>query len=126
MAVLVLAKKGGDFAKLVAEYSEDNRSKEKAGEYVFPRGQFRDAPEFEAAAFSLPVNQVSELITSQYGFHIVKVAERIPAKKTEFAKVEDKIRDFLAQQEADKQMPAYLERVKKEAGVEILKAKPKP
>ena len=124
-SVLVLAKKGGDFAKLAQEYSEDNKSRDKGGEYIFPRGQFRDAIEFETVAFSLPVNQVSELITSQYGFHIVKVSEKLPAKKTELAKVEDKIKDFLAQQEADKQMPEYLERIKKEAGVEILAGKPK-
>ena len=124
-SVLVLAKKGGDFAKLAKEYSEDSRSKESGGEYLFPRGQFRDSPEFEAVAFALATNQVSDIVTTQYGYHIVKVSEKIAAKKTDLNKVEDKIKDYLAQVEADKQMPAYLERIKKEAGVEVL-TKPKP
>ena len=49
--ILKRARAGEDFAKLAKEYSEDPGSKDKGGEYTFPRGQM--VPEFEAAAFSL-------------------------------------------------------------------------
>ncbi|PAW83924.1 MAG: hypothetical protein B9S33_12840 [Pedosphaera sp. Tous-C6FEB] len=119
--LLKQARAGEDFGKLAKTYSQDPGSKERGGEYVFPRGQM--AVEFETAAFSMNPGQISDVVTTKFGYHIIKVLERIPAGKIEFAKIKDRIRDNLQQEEADKQLPAYLERVKKEAGVEILDAK---
>ncbi|MBI3743884.1 MAG: peptidylprolyl isomerase [Chloroflexi bacterium] len=122
--LMARARKGEDFAKLAREFSDDSPSKERGGEYIFPRGQM--VAEFEAAAFSLNTNQVSDLVTTKFGYHIIKLSEKIPAKKTPFAEAQDKIKDYLQQQEADKLLPAYLDKVKKEAGVEYLVEKPKP
>ncbi|MBM3876704.1 MAG: hypothetical protein FJ386_08310 [Verrucomicrobia bacterium] len=122
--LLERARKGEDFAKLVKDFSDDAPSKDKGGEYVFPRGMM--AAEFEAAAFTLGANQVSDLVTTKVGFHIIKVAERIPARKTAFDRVQENIREFLSQQEADKQLPAYVEKLKKAAGVEYLDERLKP
>ena len=83
--LLKRARAGEDFAKLAKEYSEDPGSKDKGGEYTFPRGQM--VPEFEAAAFSLNTNQVSDIVTTRFGYHIIKLSEKIPAQKVEFAKV---------------------------------------
>ncbi len=57
------------------------------------------------------------------GYHIIKLSEKIPAQKIEFAKAKDDIKEGLTQQELQKQFPAYLAKLKKEAGVEILDAK---
>jgi len=122
--LLERARKGEDFTKLVKDFSEDPGSKDRAGEYVFPRGMM--APEFEAAAFTLTTNQISEIVTTKVGFHIIKVTERIPAQKSAFASVQENIKEFLAQQEADKQLPGYVEKIKKEAGVEYLDERLKP
>ncbi len=122
--LLARARKGEDFAKLARDFSNDTPSKERGGEYIFPRGQM--VAEFEAAAFSLNTNQVSDLVTTKFGYHIIKLSEKIPAKKTPYAEVSDKIKDYLQQQEADKLLPAYLEKIKKEAGLEYLVEKPKP
>lgn len=119
--LLKRARAGEDFGKLAKEFSQDPGSKERGGEYVFGRGQM--AMEFETAAFGLQAGQLSDVVTTKYGFHIIKVLERNPARKLEFEKVKDRIRENLQQEEADKQMPAYLQRVKKEAGVEIIEAK---
>jgi peptidyl-prolyl cis-trans isomerase C len=119
--VLQEAKKGGDFAKLVEKYSDDPNSRSKGGEYTLARGQM--APEFEATAFSLPTDQISSIVTTQFGFHIIKMLEKIPAKTIEFEKVKERVRDHLAQLEADKQMPAYVDKLKQEAGVEVLQEK---
>jgi peptidyl-prolyl cis-trans isomerase C len=119
-ALLKRVRAGEDFGKLAKEFSQDPGSKERGGEYVFPRGQM--AVEFETAAFSMSVGQISDVVTTKFGYHIIKVLERNAAGKIEFAKVKERVRENLQQEEADKRLPAYLEAVKKEAGVEILDA----
>jgi peptidyl-prolyl cis-trans isomerase C len=119
--LLKRARAGEDFAKLAKEFSDDPGSKEKGGEYTFPRGQM--VPEFEAAAFSLKTNQVSDVVTTQFGYHIIKLNEKIPAKKVDYDKVSSDIKDYLKQQQTQKQLPDYISRLKKEAGTEILDEK---
>ena len=121
--VLTRAKAGEDFAKLAKEFSEDPGSKDQGGEYTFPRGQM--VPEFEAAAFTLKTNQVSDIVTTQFGYHIIKTYEKIPGQKMEFAKVEAQIRDRLQFMEVQKQLPDFLEKLKAEAYIEITGAKAK-
>jgi peptidyl-prolyl cis-trans isomerase C len=116
--VLKRARDGEDFAKLVKENTDDLTSKEKGGEYTFPRGQM--ASEFEVAAFSMGVNQISDVVTTKYGYHVIKVLEKLPPQKIPLEKASDKIKEFLIQRESDKLVPAYTEKAKKEAGVEIL------
>ena len=122
--ILKRARDGEDFAKLAKEFSEDPGSKDKGGEYTFPRGQM--VPEFEAAAFTLNTNQVSDIVTTQFGYHIIKMSEKIPAKKVELAKVSSDIKDYLKQQVTQKQLPDYVGKLKKDAGVQILDEKLKP
>ncbi len=119
--LLKRARAGEDFAKLAEKYSEDPGSKDKGGEYTFPRRQM--VPEFEAAAFSLQTNQVSDIITTRFGYHIIKLSEKIPARKVDFEKALPEIKDGLTQQALQKQLPEYMTKLEKEAGVEILDAK---
>ena len=65
---------GGDFAKLVKEYSDDPGSKESNGIYEGTPDQF--VPEFAKACRELPLNQISDPIKTDYGFHVVKVLDR--------------------------------------------------
>jgi peptidyl-prolyl cis-trans isomerase C len=119
--LLKRARAGEDFAKLAKEYSEDLASKDKGGEYTFPRGQM--VPEFEAAAFSLNTNQVSDIVTTRFGYHIIKLSEKIPAQKLGFDKVAERLKEDLTTQALQKQFPDYLAKLKKEAGVQILDEK---
>jgi len=120
---------GADFAALAKQYSEDPGSKDNGGELpAFPHGQM--VPEFEAAAFSLTNNQVSDVITSAYGYHIIKLLDKTPAKKlalTDKVPLSDvtiasRVKDFLTQQKTEKLAPAYLEKLRKAADVQILDA----
>lgn len=88
--ILKRARAGEDFTKLAKENSDDPAAKESGGEITFPRGNPRIPPEFEAAAFSLNTNQMSDLITTSFGYHIIKLYEKIPAKKEPFGGVETK------------------------------------
>lgn len=121
--VLQRARAGEEFAKLAKEFSEDPGSKDKGGEYTFPRGQM--VREFEAAAFSMKTNQISDLVTTEYGYHIIRLNEKIPARKVEYAKVENEIKERLQMMEIQKQLPDYLEKLKNEASVEIVGEKGK-
>ena len=112
------ARAGEDFSKLAKEYSEDPGSKDKGGEYIFPRGQM--VPEFEAAAFALGTNQVSDVVTTQFGYHVIKLSEKFPAAKVDFDKSASHIRDFLTQKKLQKEIPTYMAKLRKEANVEIL------
>ncbi len=121
--VLRRAKAGEDFAKLVKEFSDHTATKDKGGEIALTRQMSDVPPEFPAAAFSLGTNQISDLITTPVGFDIMKFLERVTAHKLEFAKVAGDIKDALRNQELDRQLPDYLDKLKKEAGVEILDEK---
>lgn len=113
---------GEDFTALVMEFSEDRGIKETRGEYTFSR-EAPFAEEFKGAAFSLQPGKISDLVTTAYGYHVIKLLERLPPQKIELDKVTADLKDFLLQQEVLKAMPAYFASLKKDAGVEIVNAK---
>jgi peptidyl-prolyl cis-trans isomerase C len=121
------ARKGEDFAKLIEEFSEDPAVKDNKGEFVFTRAKDdpRRAllPELEVAAFALKPGGISDVIKTEYGFHILKLMDVTPARKTPLADVSDKIREMLTNLELDKLLPEYFAKLKKDAGVEILDEK---
>ena len=125
--ILKRVRGGADFAALAKQYSEDPGSKDNGGELpAFPRGQM--VPEFEAAAFSLTNNQVSDIVTSAYGYHIIKLLDKTPAKKLALTDkmppsdttVANRIKDYLTQQKSEKLAPPYLEKLKQADDVQIL------
>ncbi len=118
---------GEDFSKLASEFSEDPGSKSKGGELPpFPRGQM--AAEFEAAAFSLPTNTISDVVTTMWGFHIIKVLDKTPAKKETLdstvdethTTVRDNLKEALTRQKLAKLAPAYIAKLKTEYNVEVV------
>ena len=119
--ILKRAQAGEDFATLATQYSEDPGSKDKGGELP-PFGHGEMVPQFEAAAFSMKTNTISDVVTTDYGFHIIKLLDITPAQKVDYAKVTDKIKDYLVQQKTEKLAPAYLANLSKAADVEILDA----
>jgi peptidyl-prolyl cis-trans isomerase C len=112
------AEKGEDFAALVKQYSDDPGSKNKGGDYTFRRGQMQ--PAFESAAFSMKVNQISDPVETPFGYHIIKLLDIIPASTIDYPKAESDIHDYLVEQEAEKALPAYLDKLKAGADVKIL------
>ncbi|MBN1641861.1 MAG: peptidylprolyl isomerase [Anaerolineae bacterium] len=77
-ALLSELESGADFAAVAREHSLDPSTKESGGDLgFFPRGTLV-VPEVEDVAFSLPVGQVSNVVQSAMGYHIIQVVERVP------------------------------------------------
>jgi peptidyl-prolyl cis-trans isomerase D len=97
--VLNKAKHGGNFADLAKQNSEDT-TKDKGGDLGWiVRGQ--TVPEFEAAAFSLPKGSISDLVKTQYGFHIIQVIDRESARTQTLDEVKASIVNQLQQEKAE-------------------------
>ncbi len=98
--VLKKAKSGANFGDLAKQYSEDT-SKDRGGDLDWiVRGQ--TVPEFEQAAFSLPIGSVSDLVKTQYGFHIVKVIDRQAARTQALDEVFPQILGTLQEDQAQR------------------------
>ena len=94
---------GADFGALATRFSEDEASKAKAGDLdFFGRGQM--VGEFENAAFALQPNQISDLVKSQFGFHIIRLTEKRAASTRTLDEVRAQIQDQLAWQKTDQQI----------------------
>lgn len=96
---------GADFAKLATQYSEDEGSKDKGGEYDF-FGKGTMVKEFEDAAWALKKDEITGLVKTQFGYHIIKLLEKREANIKPLAQVkpqiDDQIRWGKAQAEAQK------------------------
>src|SRR5258708_6279191 len=90
-------KAGGSFADLAKKYSEDPGSAKEGGSLGWI-GKGRTVPEFEKAAFSLPKGQMSDLVKSSYGFHIIRVDDKQDAHMKTLDEVKDQIEPILKQQ----------------------------
>lgn len=92
---------GEDFAKLAKEESEDPGSKNKGGDLgLFSRGMMVES--FSNAAFALKLNQVSDVVESPFGFHIIKKLEEKPKEEKKLDEVSGEIAQILMHDEAQK------------------------
>ncbi len=82
-----------DFAELAKQYSKDPQASPGGDVGWFPR-KWVFEESFSRAAFSLQVGQISEIVETEFGYHLIKVTDRKPGEKSEFAKVKEAVRDF--------------------------------
>ena len=97
--VLEEAKAGKDFARLAQRHSEDGSAANGGDLGFFGRG--RMVPEFERAAFGLDKGEISNLVTTQFGFHIIKVLEKQVARTQAFEEVESLIKSSITSEKAE-------------------------
>ncbi len=109
-------KDGGDFAALAKEYSEGPSSARGGDLGYFRRGQM--VKPFEEAAFSMKPNEVSDLIETRFGYHLIKVYDKKPEQTLAYADVKDKIAQRLKQEKVQKDATQYVENLTKGAEVE--------
>ncbi len=110
-SILDRIRKGEDFAKLAQENSDDPGSKANGGDMpFFSKGEM--VPEFDQAAFSMNPGQISELVETQYGYHIIRVEEKRTAALDE--KTREKIKGKLEQEAFEKKIDEIVSKAKLE------------
>ncbi len=109
---------GEDFAKLAKENSDDPGSASKGGDLgYFGKGEM--VPEFEEAAFSLKKDEVSEIVKSEYGYHIIKLTDKNQGQ-TPFEEVKGDIIQILKEQALTKNIENIISKAKIEKKTDIL------
>jgi peptidyl-prolyl cis-trans isomerase C len=114
--VLTKVKAGEDFAKLAAESSDDPGTKSKGGELgLFSKGSM--VPAFEQVAFSLKPGEVSELVETEFGFHVIKVDEKKEAVAEPFETIKEKVTKQVLREKQEAKVTEFVEQALKKAKV---------
>ena len=108
---LAKVKAGEDFATVAKEYSEDSSASSGGELGTFGRGKM--VTEFENAAFAMKAGEISDIVETEYGYHIIKVTDRVDKQET-YDDVKDKIKSTLASEKYTE----YVEKLKKDSTIE--------
>jgi peptidyl-prolyl cis-trans isomerase C len=106
---------GGDFAAIAGEKSDCPSSKQGGNLGTFARGQM--VPEFETAAFSQEIGAVGDVVETQFGYHLIKVADRQQAGIRPLAEVKDRLQEYLNGKNKQEALLAYIEELKAKADI---------
>lgn len=109
---------GADFATLAKENSTCPSSQKGGDLGYFGKGQM--VPSFEQAAFALKPGEISDVVETQFGYHIIKVLDSKKASTVDFKEVKNRIEDYLKNQKISAGVAKYIEDARKAAKVEIL------
>ena len=118
-AILKDLKGGKDFAATAKENSQDPGSAVNGGDLgFFEKGQM--VPPFEQAAFALNAGDMSDLVETQFGYHIIKVAEKQTQRVVPLDEAKPQIEQYLSQQSRQAETQAFVDALKAKAKIEIL------
>jgi parvulin-like peptidyl-prolyl isomerase len=110
---------GADFAQLAAEHSECPSGKSTGGSLGwFSRGMM--VPEFDNAVFSMSLEELSEIVETQFGYHIIKKLGQEEPAPAEFEEVAEKVRDFLRHARRGSALSEHVAELRSNAQVEIV------
>jgi peptidyl-prolyl cis-trans isomerase C len=111
-----ILEEGKDFAALARQYSDDKASREAGGEITVALGQTVAA--FEEAALRLGPGMVSEVVETKFGYHIIRMIERMPARTITYDEVEERIDQYLKQEKLKEEIESQVDILRAEATVE--------
>jgi peptidyl-prolyl cis-trans isomerase D len=111
--ILKQARAGADFAELAKKYSQDESNAKNGGDLdYFPKG--RMVAEFDQVAFAMEPGQISDVVKTQFGYHVIKLVEKKPAVVRQLAEVRTQIADQLAYERAQAQAANLAQTLEKE------------
>ena len=109
-------KKGEDFAALAKEISECPSSAKGGNLGYFGRGQM--VKPFEDTAFALKVGEVSDIVETRFGYHLIKTAEKKAEKIVAYKDVKDRLEEYLKNEKKNKEVSLYSQKLKENAKIE--------
>ncbi|MCK8815980.1 peptidylprolyl isomerase [Natroniella sulfidigena] len=115
--VLELVNEGRDFAELAEEYSEGPSAQQGGDLGSFGQGEM--VPEFEDAAFALEVGEISDLVKSEFGYHIIKVTDRYEVSDEEIAERREELIDEMLAEKQRKTLDDLVAELKEDAEIEV-------
>jgi peptidyl-prolyl cis-trans isomerase C len=117
--ILEQARGGADFAELARAHSEDSATAANGGDTgFFHRGQM--VPTFEEAAFALREGEVSDLVETPFGVHIIRLEERKEARLLPLEEIREELRDHVRWERMEAAVERELTRLRAEADIAIL------
>ena len=108
--------KGGDFSVLAKESSQDPSSAEGGDLGYFSRGQM--VKPFEDAAFALEIGKVSNIVMTDFGYHLIKVTDKKPETVIPYQEVKTSLENYLKQKKVQEEVNAYINKLKEKAKIE--------
>jgi peptidyl-prolyl cis-trans isomerase SurA len=108
---------GADFAEMAKGHSQDPSAAKGGDLGVIRRGEV--LPNFERVLFAMKDGEVSDVVRTRAGFHIIKLIRRLPRKAKPFQKVESEIRNQIFQEKANGRFTRWMEDLKKKAYIEV-------
>ncbi|MBU4420482.1 MAG: peptidylprolyl isomerase [Proteobacteria bacterium] len=115
-AIQLKLKKGEDFAALAKEFSECP-SKNNGGDLgYFQRGQM--VKSFEDVAFALKTEEVSDIVETQFGYHIIKVVDKTPEKTIAYENVKEDLAQHLKQEKTKEEVKIYIQKLREKSKIE--------
>ena len=122
--ILDKARAGEDFAQLATEYSDDSTRVNGGDVGLFRRGQM--VPAFENAAFALQPGEISDIVETPFGLHIIKLEEREEARLLPLDEIRDQLRDHIREEAMENAVQAEYARLRAEADIAVLIPLPEP
>jgi len=118
LMVLAEAKSGKDFAELARTYSEDPAARKDGGDLgTFKKGDMM--PELETAIVGMKTGEVSELVYTTSGFHIIKLEERVSGKMKPYENVKSAIEDLLYRKKSEERFSQWAKDLRSKASIEM-------
>jgi parvulin-like peptidyl-prolyl isomerase len=115
--ILEKLRRGKDFGELARLYSDDVSAKNGGDLGFFKRGEL--LPEFERVTFNLQTGQISGLVRTKIGFHIIKITERKEGSVIPFEEVTEKVKNQYIEEESHRLYKVWLKKVKAESFIEV-------
>ena len=117
--ILERARAGEDFAALAREFSDDYATRQAGGDTgFFHRGQM--APAFEEAAFALQPGEISDVVETSFGVHIIKLEERQEEELLAFKDIQQQLLDHVRNERAEQAARAEIDRLADASEIKVL------
>jgi peptidyl-prolyl cis-trans isomerase C len=116
--VLKEVRGGADFGEMARKHSKDGSAANGGDLGVFPRGQM--VPPFEEALAKLSPGEVSDVVETQFGYHIIKLVEKNPSRTVPLAEVSTRIGQFLTMRAQQEQAGEFIKTLRAKSKIEVL------